>query len=122
MINKIDKQAAEVAALMKKRLGIRGQDLETSLQRAGRILPVSVEHDITYLARAAAQAKSPKLRKMIDIKRVKRAHKNSVAHLHSIDTSGRRKGAVMGILGSVVFSIFLVGALAAAVLAWRGFI
>lgn len=118
----LQEKTEQVAELMKARLGIRGKDLETKLRHTGRMLPKRIKREAAFLVEAAALAESPKLSRMIDFERVEAAHKTCVGFLESIDVTDRRKGVVLGILGSLALSLIVVAGLVVTVLAWRGYI
>lgn len=118
----IEQMANRVAGLMEERLHIRGKGLSEKLRRGGRALPRRVRSEAELLAASAVQAQNPRLLMQMDEARVAQAYDICVRHLGSIDAWGRRRALFMGVASSVAFSLFVVGALVLAVLAWRGFI
>ncbi|WP_456390957.1 hypothetical protein [Profundibacter sp.] len=122
MQDSLQEKTGQVAELMKTRLGIRGKDLATKLRHTGRMMPKRIKREAAFLVEAAALAKSPKLSRMIDFERVEAAHKTCMTFLESVDVADRRKGVVLGILGSLALSFVVVAGLVVTVLAWRGYI
>lgn len=119
LLESIQEKSAEIADMMKQRLSIRGKDLAAKLRHSGRMLPKRIKYDAEYLVEATAMAQSPKLYKMIDMERVDTAHHNCIEFLKTIDVTDRRKGLVLGILGSMTMSVIIVIALVIGVLIWR---
>lgn len=122
MTDFIQEKAAQVAELMKERLGVRGKDLAAKLRHVGRRMPKRLKQDAAFLVESCGLAENPKLSRMIDHERVDRAHKSCMDFLQSIDVVDRRKGVALGILGSLALSLIVVTALVLTVLVWRGFI
>lgn len=112
----------EVADTMKERLGIRGKDLATKLRHTGRMMPKRVKLEARFLAEATMLAENPKLSRMINHERVKTAHQTCMTFLNSVDVADRRKGVVLGILGSLAMVFLVVTVLVLGVLMWRGFL
>lgn len=113
-------QANHLSDLLKDRLGVRGQDLETRLHRAGRLLPRHIRRDMDAVVHSVQFQASPKLARMVDDGAAHRAYDNCVAYLNSIDPSKRRLDRLIGIASTIVFNVLIVGALFLTVLAWRG--
>lgn len=118
----IEHMATDVADLMKERLGIRGKDLAEKLRHTGRMMPKRVKQDAAILVEAQALAENPRLSRMIDHDRVDVAHQSCMTYLETIDAADRRKGVVLGILGSLVMALLVVSALVLSVLKWRGYL
>ena len=122
LTNLVQEKAAEVADLMKERLNVRGKDLATKLRHTGRMMPKRIKREARFLADAAALAENPKLSRMIDPVRVETAHLACIGFLENVDVADRRKGVLLGILGSVTLTIVVVSALVITVLVWRGYL
>ncbi|WP_212525108.1 hypothetical protein [Actibacterium sp. MT2.3-13A] len=118
----VEQLAASVEALMEKRMGVGGRGLPAKLRRAGRRLPRHVRRDAGMIAEALHLARSPKLARQIDLARLEVAERRVAAYLRGYDRADRRKGAVLGLLGSLSFNLLAVGALVVAVLVWRGLV
>ncbi|SMX32049.1 hypothetical protein [Actibacterium lipolyticum] len=114
--------ADEISELMEERLGVGGHDLAAKIKRAGRLLPRHVRRDAEAVAQAVPMAKNPKLMKQIDLPRLEAAERRVVSHLKTVDRAERRKDAVLGLLGSISFSLIAVFALLVTVLVWQGFL
>jgi len=112
----------EVRAALQDKLRVRGRTLEAQIRRAGRQLPRRVRHDATYLAQAVALTDNPKLARMVDMAKAKRAHRNVLAHLDTVDIGAQRRNAALNMLASVMFALLVTGVLLLSVLWLRGFI
>jgi len=118
----LQEKTEQVAELMKIRLGIRGKDLATKLRHTGRMMPKRIKREAAFLVETAGLAESPKLSRMINLERVEAAHKACVEFLESVDVADRRKGVVLGILGSLAMVFLVVTVLVLSVLKWRGYL
>jgi hypothetical protein len=118
----VDIYADEVKRLIEQRLRIKGATLDKALARAGRLLPKWAQREGRYLAQAGQYMEHPKLRLMIDVAKVEKAHKNLVEHLTSIDPAERRKTRVLGMLGVVSFNLIVVIVVLVSFLMWRGYL
>ncbi len=118
----IQQMADRVAALMEERLRLRGTGLEAKLRKGRRLLPRKVRGAADILVQAAKMAQNPKLLLQIDHEAVASAYDICVRHLGAINQAERRMTAVVGVAGSIAFSVLVVGVLLLAVLHWRGFV
>lgn len=118
----VNKYADEVQSLIEERLRIKGRTLETTLARAGRLLPKWAHREGRYLAQASQLMAHPKLRLMIDEAKAVKARDLLVAHLKDIDPKERRKTRVLGVLGVISFNLIIVFAALMAYLLWRGYL
>jgi hypothetical protein len=118
----IQQMADRVASLMEQRLRVRGAGLAEKLRKGGRLLPRRVRAAAEGLQAAAVMAQNPKLWAQVDQEAVAQAYDICVRHLNGVDGKDRRKGAVVGVVASVAFSVLVVAGLLFAVLRWRGFI
>ena len=107
---------------MGERLPVGGRDLAERTRKAGRLLPRRICREAQYLAEAAALARNPKLRKLVDPQRVARAHLACTRYLQGIDIAERRRTYFLSVLGSVGFAVFAIGAVFVAVLVWLEYI
>lgn len=114
--------AQELEALLEDRLGLRKGTFPARVKRAGRRLPRWVHREAAVINEALRQESHPKLRRRIDIARVKAAHDRVRQHLKAIDPADRRRGAILGMLGALAFNLLLFAALALVFLSWRGLI
>ncbi len=115
-------EIAELADLMRARLGVRGRTLRAALARARHRLPRRIRARAARLAAAEPLARHPKLRLTLDHAALARAAAELRDHLDSIDAAERRKGWWLGVLGGLAFNMLAFLALLLAVLRWRGFV
>lgn len=112
----------EVRAAMESQLRVRGKSLDAQIHRAGRLLPRRVRQDASYLAKGMALAENPKLARMVDMAKARRAHRNILAHLETIDTGAKRRDAVRNMIASIAFALLVTAVLLLVVLRVRGFV
>ncbi|WP_420862440.1 hypothetical protein [Algirhabdus cladophorae] len=112
----------EVATLMQQKLRLRGRSIAVTAQKARRDMPPKLRKKAAFLVDQATLAQSPKLNRMMDVKAIEDAHLALVDHLEAIDPKDRRRGAVLGWLGSVSFGLIVLAVAVVSVLVWRGFI
>lgn len=118
----VEHLATSLEALMEKKMGVGGRGLPAKLRRAGRRLPKQVRRDAQMIAEALPLAQSPKLAKQIDLPRLEVAERRVAAFLRAYDRADRRKGAVLGVLGSLSFNLLALGGIVIALLVWRGLV
>jgi hypothetical protein len=116
----IQQMADRVAGLMEERLSIRGTGLAAKLRKGGRLLPRKVRLAAETLADRAEKAENPKLLTQISIEEVSAAYDTCVRHLSALQPGRRRANMLIGMAGSVAFSLLMVAGLAVAFLAFRG--
>lgn len=115
-------RADKLAQTIEERLGVRGQGLEAKLARAGRRLPRALRHDLEYIAAALRMEENPRLSRQIDWARIDRGFAAAEHHLRGIDPFERRKTLVINWLAGNAMNLLIVAGLAAALMAWRGFL
>ncbi len=115
-------RVAKLEEQMQTKLGTRGGSLQKRLARAGRRLPRRVRRAGQVITQAEAMAGHPKLARLRDDKAVDAAFREVSAHLQTIDPADRRKGIILGILGSVVFNLILLVVAVLFVMRWQGLI
>ena len=118
----IDDQIQAIMALLREKLGVRGADLNAALRRARFRVPRKVYRQGMDLVRAAPLAGHPKLNLTLDQTALSASASGVQAHLLSIDVADRRKGWLLGMLGSLSFNLILTFVLLMVVLNWRGFL
>jgi len=118
----VERLATSLEAQIEKRMGVGGRGLPAKLKRAGRRLPRHVRREAAMIAEALTLAQSPKLSRQVDQARLELAARRVAAFLKTYDRADRRKGAVLGLLGSLSFNLLAVAALVVAVLVWRGLV
>lgn len=115
------KQAALEEAL-RQRLRVRGRDLGGQMRRAGRLLPKRIHRAGRVLTEAGTKLSHPKLARQVDPVLVNKAFDEIDAHLATIDPADRRKGAILGWLGALVFNLLVVTALVIVLMRWQDLI
>ncbi|WP_171102320.1 hypothetical protein [Ruegeria sp. HKCCD7255] len=118
----VQSQIAETIELLRGKLGVRDKTLAASVKRAKRRLPRRVYKEAMVLAQAEPLADHPRLRLVLDTKRLARAADEVQSHLRAIDLADRRWGWFLGLLGSLSFNLIALTVLALIVLYWRGLI
>lgn len=113
---------AHIRGLLNDKFGIETADLGRGFRKAGRRIPRHLQEKAEILVDAVAKAGHPKLIRMLDEKRITRAHDDLTRFLEKIDRKDQRKGAMLGMLGAMVFNLILVFAVFVVVLRWRGFL
>lgn len=111
---------AELAALMREKLGVRGEGLDSKLRRAGRLLPRQARRAGQHLVEVEKLWENPKLRRRIDPAGTREAAKRLREHLDAIDVADRRKGYWIGVLAPLALNLLLIGAAAVTWLVWSG--
>lgn len=118
----LDQMIAEIVAQLRAKLGVRGKDLGTALDKARHRLPRRIYRQAMTLVEAEPLAGHPKLRLTLDGPALASAAAEVSAHLEAIDLVDRRKGWLLGALGGLSFNLILLGALLVGFLVWRGIV
>jgi len=116
----VNRRVREVEQLLQAKLGVRGGSLSTRLSRAGRRLPRRIQKAGQVIIDAQAKAAHPKLARMLDAPMVDRAFADITEHLKTIDPADRRKGAILGLLGGLVFNLLVLAVIVVVLMRWRG--
>ncbi|ALG89544.1 hypothetical protein TQ29_04285 [Actibacterium sp. EMB200-NS6] len=111
---------SEISRLLRDKLGARGNDLPARLKQARRQMPFKVQPEAAVMADALEKRAHPKLMKQVDLPRLQTAERRLLDHLKAIDTSDRRKGAILGALAGLSFNLFVLTGLITGILLWRG--
>ncbi len=119
---KLQARVVKLESQLQEKLGVRGANLQKRLARAGRRLPRRVRRSGQVIADAQTSVAHPKLARMLDDKAIEAAFRDVSAHLQTIDPADRRKGIVLGILGSAVFNLILLVVALTAFLYWQGIV
>lgn len=86
-------------------------------------MPRYVQRDIRKVIEAQAVLQGPpKFAVQIDQNTVERAFRNAERWLKEVDAKDRRRGALLGMLGAMVFNLLLLAVLLLVLLRWRGMI
>ncbi len=111
-----------IAELIEERLGVRGQNLERKLHKAGRNLPRFVQREAAKIVHSTKVQGQPKLARTIDGKSVLRAYKTCEKHLCEIDPRDRKVGGAISFLATNAFNLLVIVGLTIAVMVWRDLI
>ena len=114
--------AAALAQLLHRKLGARGDGLEAKLRRAGRKLPRRIRRLALEIVAAEKLEAHPRLARQTDKAALARAFAAVAKHLDAIDLAERRRGLILGILGSVALALLTIFAALTAFLVWRGYL
>jgi len=112
----------EVSEALADKLRVRGGSLDAQIHRAGRLLPRRVRQDATYLAQGITLVQNPKLAKMFDMAKARKAHRNVLAHIDTVDMGAQRRDAALNLVASIAFALLVTGCLLLFVLWQRGFV
>lgn len=103
---------AALTELLRERLGIRrGKTLRAKLASAGRLIPRAERMAGRKLVDAEVLWANPKLRRQLNQVELSQAETRLRAWLEKVDLADRRKGVLLGILGSLAFNFLLLAAL-----------
>ena len=105
---------------MERRLGVRGRTLAERAGKARRKLSARLVQHAEYLTQTDSLIANPKLAPQVDERRVERAFEDLTDFLEGYDRADRRKGAVIGWLGSQAFNLLIVSGLMITFMVWRG--
>lgn len=117
-----EQDIADVAALLRGKLGVRAATLDGALRKARHRMPRAVYKQGLRLAGAEPLAGHPKLRLTLDRDGLRGAAAEVRTYLEAQDRADRRKGWWLGMLGGLAFNILLFAVLVVLVLRWRGFV
>lgn len=117
----VEQLVERVFTLLREKLGVRGGSLEARVRRAGRILPRHVRVAARELVSADQMAQEPKMLLRLDPSRVSAAYETCTNHLEGIDEKALKSKAIFEFAATVIVQVLVIGAIALAVLHWRGF-
>lgn len=118
----IEQKIKRLQALLKEKFRIDADDLRIGFKKAGRRLPARIHKSAEVIIDAQVKMGHPKLARLADGAAIDKAFHKIETHLEAIDVKDRRTGAVLGVLGSLVFNMIVVFALFMVVVVWRGLI
>lgn len=118
----VEQLVERVCTLLREKLGIRGGSLEAQVRRAGRALPRNIRHAAKDLVNAERMARDPKMLLRLDPQQVSAAYDTCVLHLEGIDHQALKSKARFGFAATIIVQVFVIAAVALAVLRWRGFL
>ena len=107
---------------MRARLGVRGKSLRAALRRGGRMVPAPARAAGQRIVQAEVFVTHPKLRRLVDNVALRADAADMRAALGQIDPKDRRRGALLGVAGGLVFNLLLAVAALLMFLVWRGYI
>lgn len=120
--NKFHQQTKDINDLLRRKLGVRGRGFAARLHRAGRRLPKAARRAGEDIVRAQALIDQPKLARFLDVAELDNAFNTLTRQLSGIDAADRRKGAILGTLGGLVFNLIALIVVLIVLLRWRGII
>jgi hypothetical protein len=118
----LEQMIAGVVSDLRAKLGVRGKDLASALNKARHRLPRRIYQLGLTLVAAEPLAGHPKLSLTLDQKALESAAQEISAHLAEIDLAERRKDWWLGALGALSFNLILTAILVIAFLRWRGIV
>lgn len=118
----IQAKCDEIATLFHQKLRLRGRTIAVTAQKARRDMPAKLRKQAAFLVEQATLAQSPKLNRMMDVAAIEAAHTNIVDHLEAIDPKDRRRGAILGWLGTVAFGLIVIAIAVISVMVWQDLI
>ena len=98
-------RADDMALKMKEQLRARGEGLEAVARHAGRRLPKSLHRAVDTMTEAARLSGHPKLRLMIDERRVAKAERRLTRYLDEQNPRAERMAEFLDRLAGVAFVI-----------------
>ncbi len=118
----IQTQIAQTVQLLRDKLGVQDKTLTASVRKAKRQLPRRIYKQALLLADAEQMAAHPKLRLVLDTRKLARASEEVQDHLTGINLADRRLGWFLGMLGGLAFNLLALSVLLLLFLRWQGFI
>ena len=97
-----------LAILMQRNAGVRGAEFARQLKKAPRVLPRKLRREAEAVIEAEKLAGNPKLERQIDQAKLTQSYEMVRDHLMAIDPKDRRKGAILGWLGSMAVNVILL--------------
>lgn len=116
------RMTTELEHLLAQKHGLTSGLFETRLRKALRRAPRKVRAAEERFVQVSVQMGNPKLMRLMDPAVLEADFQLLRAHFRAIDVADRRKGLVLGVLGSVGFSLLAVAALLIIFLVWKGYL
>lgn len=116
------KMEYELAQLLAQKHGLTKGLFELRLKKALHRAPRAVQQAADGFLQARTQMGHPKLMRLMDPAKAEADFQTLRTHLRAIDVADRRKGLVLGILGSVSFNLLVVAVALLIWLLWRGYL
>lgn len=111
-----------IAALMRQRLGARGETLAQTLRQRGRRLPRRVRREAARLAYVEVLCAHPRLRQRVNSAKAAQSGRIVLDYLQPLGAADRRKRLLLGIAGSMALGLLATILGVIAVLIWRGYL
>ncbi|MCZ4353031.1 hypothetical protein O4H61_10945 [Roseovarius aestuarii] len=111
-----------VSEKLREKLGVRRGSFAKRMRRAGRLMPTPAKRAVKVLTQAQQMVDHPRLRRIVNEGQMRAALRDVHSGLDGIDPKDRRKGALLGLAGSIVFNLMLAGAALIVILRWQGLI
>ncbi|MGB0798589.1 MAG: hypothetical protein ACPGRD_04655 [Planktomarina sp.] len=102
--------------------GAKPSSLDQQMKSIGRLMPAGKRRDLRVLVQAEKMMQHPKLSRQVDLGSVQIAHAQLLPYLETVNLADRRKGHVLGVLGSIAFNLLLFIAILIGFLWWRDLI
>ncbi|MDF0601754.1 hypothetical protein P1J78_13495 [Psychromarinibacter sp. C21-152] len=117
---RLEARAASLAALIEKKLRVKGDGLEAKLRRGRRRMPAKVRREAERLVEAQRFADHPKLRMQVDAGALEASYARCARWLKGVDLKKRRREAALNLLTVNAFNLLAVGSGFVAYLVWAG--
>ncbi|MDC0736710.1 hypothetical protein N6L24_00325 [Cognatishimia sp. SS12] len=112
----------KLLSLIERRFGFRSDDLGQAMRKIGRRLPKSAHRAAGVLIRAQCQAQNPKTAYQLQSDKLIKPYATLLREIEAYDRVDRRKGLLLGFLGTLAFQGIVIFALIIGVLIWRGYL
>lgn len=116
------RQYKQALTQFKKTFGGEPETLAQAVRRAGRLLPPKGRRAARVVMAAEKQAGHPKLSRQLDGVKITMAFDMLGEALARVDMKDRRKGLILGVLGSMAFNLIALIALFVLFALWRGWV
>jgi hypothetical protein len=118
----LQNQVDEMRSLLDSQLRARGRSLDAQIRKAGRRLPRRIRNDAQVVMQAMSLIENPKLARMVDEEKIRKAGQAVIDHLKSIDPMDRFKGRILGMLGAISAVLIITFIITVYVLVNRGLV
>lgn len=120
--NDVHQKTTYLCKLARIKFGVTADTFDVAMRKIGRRAPSRVHRAAGVILRAQEMSGNPKLMRRLDPVKVENALIEVQDFLTHVDPKDRRKGVILGVLGSIVFNLILVFILLVLVLRWRGYL
>jgi len=115
-----ENEVAALETLLGEKLSARGKTLSARLDHAGRRLPRRLHKLGKVITTAQSWAGHPRMWRMVEPDKLDAAFAEITTYLKTVDPAERRRAALLGMFGALVFNLLLVFALSIVMLKWQG--